>query len=440
MPRVLLDINQHVLTRKLDLEEFEILKKCDGAHDFESNDVIQNLLNKNIICLNEEGKKLEINQKYKFFNNAYFRQVRWGLTERCNYKCRHCFMAADNNSSNDELSLDACLDIANQIADCGIGRVIFTGGEPLLRNDFFDIVDELLKRNVEIVSINTNGSLITQEFIEKLKKRNIKPTFSVGFDGIGYHDWMRRVNGAEKDALNAIKMLVENDLLVIAVCCIHQGNFHVLTDTVQFLNDIGVSQVEVYRTIETLRWSLFPGENKSLSYEDCYDAYINLLYAHKKNNWNFALYLMDFCIVDNKANVLLIPPIRNKSDSDFSKKATCPRARDEIFIAPNGQVLPCNGFNGYVKKYKMNFENLKDIKLKDILTESNYLSTALTTIQDVFDRNPECRNCEYSETCGGGRCRLIALGLTGDFYGKDGSACAFFKGGYDNKIKEFMDS
>ena len=92
----------------------------------------------------------------------------------------------------------------------------------------------------------------------------------------------RSGGGAEKDALNAIKMLVENDFYVIAVCCIHQGNIHVLNDTVELMNNMGVTQVEVYRTAETLRWSLLPEENKSLSYEDCYDAYIDLLYAHKK--------------------------------------------------------------------------------------------------------------------------------------------------------------
>ena len=439
-PRVLFDINKNSLVRTLDLEEFDILKKCDGNHDLENNDIIKQLLNANIIHLNEEGKKLEKNQQYKFFNNRYFHQVRWGLTERCNYKCRHCFMASDGENRNDELSLEDCLDIANQIADCGIERVIFTGGEPLLRNDFFDIVDELLKRNVKIASINTNGSLITKEFIDEIIKRNIKPSFSISFDGIGYHNWMRGVDGAEKDALNAIKMLVQNDFHVISVCCIHQGNFHVLNDTVELMNSIGVSRVEVYRTAETLRWSLLPEENKSLSYEDCYDAYIDLLYAHKKKNWNVAFYLKDFCFADNQANILSIVPLKCNETSDFSKQVACWRTRDEIFIAPDGQVLPCNGLNGYAKKYNMNFENLKDMKLKDILTKSNYLSTVLTTVQDLFDRSEECRNCEYREKCGGGHCRVIAFAGTGDFYGKDESTCAFFKGGYEDKIKKFMNS
>lgn len=81
-----------------------------------------------------------------------------------------------------------------------------------------------------------------------MKKRNIKPGFSVSFDGIGYHNWMRGVDGAEQDALRAIKILVQNGFYVMSVCCIHRENAHVITDTVELMNNIGVDRVEVYRT------------------------------------------------------------------------------------------------------------------------------------------------------------------------------------------------
>ena len=87
MPRVLFDVDKNLIVGTLTLEEFDILKKCDGNYDLDSNDVIERLLDENIIYLNEEGKKLEKKQQYKFFNNRYFHQVRWELTERCNYKC-----------------------------------------------------------------------------------------------------------------------------------------------------------------------------------------------------------------------------------------------------------------------------------------------------------------------------------------------------------------
>ena len=440
MPRVLFNIKNNSSLKTLSKKEFETLIKCDGEHDLTINETLNDLLSSGIVLENIENGKLLERQKYKFYNNRHFKTARWGITGRCNYKCRHCFMAKDSlENSNDHLSREKCLDIANQIADCGIEDVILTGGEPLVRKDFFDIVDELLKRNVRINAINTNGSFINKDFINKIKRRKIKPAVSVSFDGIGgWHDWLRGVQGAEKEALDAIKLLTENDFYVIAVCCIHQGNIHVLKDTIDLMNTLHVNRVEVYRTAETLRWSLKPNENKALPYKDCYDAYMDLLYTHKKKNWNVEFYLQDFCYSDSKANITQIVPLRHALSCDYSKDYTCIITKNTIFIAPNGQVLPCNAYYGINLKYHFDFENLSDIKLKDILKGSRCLNCSLTTVKDIFDRNKECRNCEYSKKCMGGRCRVIALVSTGDFYGKDESTCAFFQGGYDKKLEKFV--
>lgn len=67
----------------------------------------------------------------------------------------------------------------------------------------------------------------------------------------------------------------------------------------------------------------------------------------------------------------------------------------------------------------MNFENLKDMKAKDTLMKSDYLSMALITVQDIFDRNLECRNCAYKGKFISGHCRVIVFASIGDFYGKD---------------------
>ena len=440
MPRVLVDIENNHAIQTLTPEQFFILQNCNGEVDLQMNDICKKLLEDGIIIENINNKKLKEAQKYHYFDNRHFSTVRWGITSRCNYKCRHCFMAEGKENSNYELPLDKCLNIVNQIADCGIESVILTGGEPLLRKDFFDIIDELLKRNININAINTNGSLITNNFLNELNKRKIKPAFSVSFDGIGYHDWMRGVNGAEKQAIDAIKLLVKNGFYVIAVCCIHQGNIHILKDTVELMNNLGVNRVEVYRTAETLRWNSSPVENKSLSYKDCYDAYMDLLYTHKNRDWNVSFYLKDFCRTDNKANITQIVPSRCSNNSDFSKDFACPSVRSMLFIAPNGQALPCNAYTGYTLKHKWPFENLQNIQLKDILKQSIYLNYVLTSVKDLFENNKECKNCKYSQKCMGGHCRLIALASTGSFYGKDESTCAFFEGNYEEKIKDFMKS
>lgn len=439
MPRVLFNLKENRAIKNLTLEQFWALQSCDGEQDLKISSVLQEFLGEGIISQNDKSKKLSEDQKYYCFSNRYFNSARWGITGRCNYKCKHCFMAAGSENNNCELSREKCLDIVDQLADCGVEEVILTGGEPLLRPDFFDIVDELLKRNIKLNAINTNGSLITENFINEIKKRNINPAFSVSFDGIGCHNWMRGTDNAEKEAINATKLLANAGFYVISVFCLHSGNVNVLIDTIEFMKDLGVSRVEVYRTGETLRWNL-QKEYKSLPYETCYDIYLDLIYKHRDRNWKIDMYLKDFCRIDKNSNIYDITPLKGNENTKAEKTVVCCSNRAMFFIAPNGEVLPCNAFTGYSLKNELNFENLNDTKLKDILTKSKYLNCVLATVKDIFDRNEECRTCRYNKKCMGGHCRFIALAGTGDYFGKDESTCAFFRGNYDQKIIDFIES
>lgn len=136
MPRVLFNIEKNIAVKDLTPAQFITLKNCDGSQDLEINDFLQKLLDEKILIKNDKNKKLKEEQKYHLFSNRYFRTVQWAITGRCNYKCKHCFMAKDLNNYSDEFSTSECLNIVNQIADCGVEEVYITGGEPLLRKDF----------------------------------------------------------------------------------------------------------------------------------------------------------------------------------------------------------------------------------------------------------------------------------------------------------------
>ncbi len=93
------------------------------------------------------------------------------LTSRCNFRCRMCYVCDGGCAENKqyELSAEDWLKVAKEAKEAGVLFLLLTGGEPLIRDDFCRIYEELSKMGF-IISINTNGSLITDEHIELFKR------------------------------------------------------------------------------------------------------------------------------------------------------------------------------------------------------------------------------------------------------------------------------
>lgn len=94
--------------------------------------------------------------------------VSWMTTNRCNLKCVHCYQDADKEDER-ELSTDEAKKMIGEIARAGFKIMIFSGGEPLMRNDIFELVSHAASRGLRPV-FGTNGTLITREIASKLKE------------------------------------------------------------------------------------------------------------------------------------------------------------------------------------------------------------------------------------------------------------------------------
>lgn len=94
------------------------------------------------------------------------------ITPRCNNNCRHCYInlpSGDKKAKRMELSPDEIGEIGNQAASLGVIWCLITGGEPLLRDDFFDIYLRLKNKGF-LISVFTNATLITERHIKFFKK------------------------------------------------------------------------------------------------------------------------------------------------------------------------------------------------------------------------------------------------------------------------------
>ncbi|HUU41738.1 MAG TPA: radical SAM protein, partial [Desulfatiglandales bacterium] len=89
------------------------------------------------------------------------------MTARCNNNCRHCYInlpTGDKEAKAKELSFEDIKDIVDEAASMGALGCILTGGEPLIREDFFDIYAYIKKKGL-LVSVFTNATMVTSEHV-----------------------------------------------------------------------------------------------------------------------------------------------------------------------------------------------------------------------------------------------------------------------------------
>ena len=93
------------------------------------------------------------------------------LTSRCNFSCKMCYIHSSDCNKNKEyeLSADEWIKLGEKARDAGMIFLLLTGGEPLIREDF-PLIYKRLNSMGFIISINTNGSLITDEIIELFRE------------------------------------------------------------------------------------------------------------------------------------------------------------------------------------------------------------------------------------------------------------------------------
>ena len=134
-------------------------------------------------------------------------------------------------------------------------RVGLTGGEPLIREDFLDIVQALNERDIGISVIYTNGWLLDEKLLDELAKKNTRTAFQLSFDGIGCHDFLRGVPGAEERTIKALKLLQERKIPVSVSMCLHRGNRHVVRESVNLLASLGVKSMKVGSMMDLGEWA-----------------------------------------------------------------------------------------------------------------------------------------------------------------------------------------
>lgn len=130
--------------------------------------------------------------------------VAFNCTNRCNLNCLHCYSSSTADRSNDELSTAEAKQLLSGLAEVNCPVVLFTGGEPLLREDLFELLAEAKRLNLR-TAISTNGTLIDSTTADRLAQAGVSYA-GVSIDGDEeFHDKFRASKGSFKAALEGIE-------------------------------------------------------------------------------------------------------------------------------------------------------------------------------------------------------------------------------------------
>ncbi len=363
--------------------------------------------------------------------------VCWSITGRCNMKCRHCYVEAPD-ALYGELSLPECVRIMDQIVDANIYSVVLTGGEPLVRADWRDFYAALKARGIAVQTIYTNGLLVTNRWLDEFEKlEGRKITFSLSFDGVGHHDWLRGREGVERPVIEVIRRLVERGYPVEIESVVYRDNLDSLPATCELLMELGIRKWKVAEVSDSRAWREYAAAHGIVSREALNRGYLNLLERFQSLGRPFQLQIDHRYLYDPQRGKATAPVLLREMAEMSLKQPVCMCMRLHPYLLPDGTLMPCMPLANCGLDREM--PNLRDVPLVDVLSsKSRFFDFISITPEEMFRRaDSECASCEFRfQCCGGCRARAYAAG---NLYGPDPALCDYFRNGTKKLFEPWYD-
>jgi len=190
--------------------------------------------------------------------------VVWNCTRQCNLKCIHCYASADGCRSPEEMDTAAGSAFIRDLADFGVPVILFSGGEPLMRKDLFQMAGEARERGIRI-ALSTNGTLIDEEAAHEISRLGFAEV-GISLDGIGAdNDRFRGKSGAFEGALRGIRNCVAQGIRVSLRLTVTRHNYQAIPDIFRLVENEGINRVCFYHLAYSGRGSAL--RNEDISHE-----------------------------------------------------------------------------------------------------------------------------------------------------------------------------
>ncbi|MDZ4179608.1 MAG: radical SAM protein [Coriobacteriia bacterium] len=333
-------------------------------------------------------------------------EVIWNITNRCNLLCDHCYMAADGHAKPDQLTDEETIEIIRQMGESKVPLLFLSGGEPMMRPNFWEMLDEARKYGIQ-VTISTNATLIDRDVAKRLKTAGVSYIATSLYGPDEFHDALVKVPGTRKRVVEAIKILREEGVGVAVKTAVSKDTWPFIYDLIQESKDLDAGLIYLCDLITSGRS------------EDGEDSRITAA------QWRE---LADFILDDSIATIAsgvkgleydigampsFVPYVAERlveKGYDISKTTerlkimtACPVGKGHMNINSEGGIMPCQ----FAQDWTVG--NIRDTTVQKAVEELFKLRHVPIT--------GKCGECEYVGICYG--CRTKAWHAEGDPMGED---------------------
>ncbi|HWQ66147.1 MAG TPA: radical SAM protein [Methanospirillum sp.] len=311
------------------------------------------------------------------------RIISWNITLRCPLRCPHCYSDAGDHDVPDPLSTTEAFGILDQIKNMGNPVVILSGGEPMMREDIFEIASYGTDLGLRM-AMGTSGYLFDENTPSRMRKSGIR-SIAISIDSAdpAIHDAFRGCLGSWDRAINAIKVCVRDSLQVQINMTVITPDPEILDRVVALGRELGVLEYQIFIPVPT-------GRSVQENYQR-YGAYEELLRHILHTYTDSGISLRPTCI----------PQFRRVAEEMGLTHTPwgrgCIAGISYCRIYANGDVTPCP----YLPVIA---GNLRARQLHDLWANSGVFAA----LRD-FDRlQGKCGICQYKTICGGCRARAFS--------------------------------
>lgn len=331
--------------------------------------------------------------------------IAWETTRRCAYKCKHCRASAMDRKYDGELNTEEGKRLIDSIAKNLPAILILTGGEPLFRDDIFELASYAAEKKIRVVMATCGANLSSVDTIKQVMASGIS-RISLSLDGSNAetHDSFRGRVGAFDAAVKCAQLSKQCGLEFQINTTVSKLNVDDLEKINDFSENLGAVLHDIFLLVPTGRAkSLIDIELDAEKYEETLQWIAKETLEGRRNMK--VTCAPHYSRIWNEQKKNIISDINNKQ---MMRPGGCLAGGGFVFISYKGDLQPCGFFDvpcGNIREYNFDFYtacNSSSI-FKDLSKKKTY--------------SGKCGKCEYWTVCGG--CRARALYHSEDYLAEE---------------------